>query len=73
MASTTFPQYDTRRHSHGHAGPVARLAARIRVEWHRRRTERILAHLPAEIRKDIGWPAGNSAEDRGRRNLRDRQ
>ncbi|WP_034658645.1 hypothetical protein [Chelativorans sp. J32] len=25
--------------------------------WRRRRTERFISNLPAEIQKDIGWPS----------------
>ena len=38
------------------AGPALRLARTLREEWAKRRTERVLAGLPAVIRKDIGWP-----------------
>jgi hypothetical protein len=27
--------------------------------WRRRRTERFISALPAEIQKDIGWPGGS--------------
>ena len=39
------------------ARPALRLARSFHEEWAKRRTERVLAGLPAEIRKDIGWPA----------------
>ena len=42
------------------AGPARRLARTLREEWAKRRTERVLAGLPAEIRKDIGWPTTNA-------------
>ncbi|MDZ5698215.1 hypothetical protein [Chelativorans sp. M5D2P16] len=28
--------------------------------WERRRTEKFISNLPAEIQKDIGWPAAES-------------
>lgn len=36
--------------------PLARLSSHLQHEWRQRRTERALNGLPAEIRKDIGWP-----------------
>lgn len=36
--------------------PLVRLADHVHTQWRHRQTERILQALPAEIRKDIGWP-----------------
>lgn len=44
--------------------PALRLTVRLRDEWQRRRTEKMLEGLPAEIRKDIGWPTTNAAPRR---------
>lgn len=42
----------------------ARVALKLRDEWRRRQTEKMLESLPAEIRKDIGWPTSNAPADR---------
>lgn len=62
--------------SHGRPSPlsalfhnVTDLPARLRQEWRLRQTQKMLESLPAEIRKDIGWPtsdASNPADLRGR-------
>jgi hypothetical protein len=39
----------------GHATLMAFIERR-RERWRRRHTERLLASLPPELRKDIGWP-----------------
>ena len=39
--------------------PLARLSSQLQHEWRQRRTEHVLNGLPAEIRKDIGWPTGD--------------
>ncbi|MDR6818555.1 hypothetical protein J2X76_003732 [Neorhizobium sp. 2083] len=44
--------------------PALTVAVRLRDQWHRRQTERMLEGLPAEIRKDIGWPTTNAAPHR---------
>lgn len=44
--------------------PALRLILKIRDERRRRQTEKVLEGLPAEIRKDIGWPTTNAATDR---------
>jgi hypothetical protein len=44
--------------------PALTVVARLRDQWHRRQTERMLEGLPAEIRKDIGWPTTNAAPHR---------
>jgi hypothetical protein len=36
--------------------PVLSAALKLRNEWHRRQTEKMLEALPSDIRKDIGWP-----------------
>ncbi|MCF6368713.1 DUF1127 domain-containing protein [Rhizobium halophilum] len=41
------------------AAPFMRLASRVQADWRQRQTERMLESLPAEIRKDIGWPSGD--------------
>ncbi|CDZ33825.1 hypothetical protein NOJ28_06320 [Neorhizobium galegae] len=41
--------------------PVLDAVVRLRDQWRRRQTERMLEGLPAEIRKDIGWPTTNAA------------
>ncbi|RWX78388.1 hypothetical protein EPK99_07135 [Neorhizobium lilium] len=38
----------------------ARPFLRLRDQWHRRETEKMLESLPADIRKDIGWPTSAS-------------
>ncbi len=43
---------------------IIHLADAIRERRSRARNERIIANLPADIRKDIGWP---DAMDRGAR------
>ncbi|MET3585001.1 hypothetical protein ABID21_001102 [Pseudorhizobium tarimense] len=40
--------------------PLTRFALHVQAEWRHRRTERMLESLPAEIRKDIGWPAADT-------------
>ncbi len=45
------------------ASPIQSLSRAIRLaraEWRRRQNERTLEALPAEIRKDIGWPTTNA-------------
>ena len=44
--------------------PITRLASHLQTEWRARRTERMLESLPADIRKDIGWPAPDDQGDR---------
>jgi hypothetical protein len=44
--------------------PALNVAFRLRDQWRRRQTERMLEGLPAEIRKDIGWPTTNAAPHR---------
>lgn len=44
--------------------PALTVAVRLRDRWSRRQTERMLEGLPAEIRKDIGWPTTNAAPHR---------
>lgn len=39
--------------------PITRFASHVQAEWRHRRTERMLEALPAEIRKDIGWPTSD--------------
>jgi hypothetical protein len=34
----------------------ARFIARTKVAYARRRTEWLISNLPADLRKDIGWP-----------------
>jgi len=46
------------------AHPVLLAALKFRDEWRRRQSEKMLENLPAEIRKDIGWPAPNARADR---------
>ncbi|MDQ0135509.1 hypothetical protein J2T08_003430 [Neorhizobium galegae] len=44
--------------------PALTVVVRLRDQWRRRQTERMLEGLPAEIRKDIGWPTTNAAPHR---------
>ena len=44
--------------------PLARLASHVQEEWRHRRTEKLLESLPADIRKDIGWPAWDAKTNR---------
>ena len=37
---------------------------KLREEWHRRQTEKMLEGLDPEIRKDIGWPATDVMSNR---------
>lgn len=44
------------------AGFMASLGARIediRVAWSRHKTERLIESLPADLRKDLGWPSSD--------------
>ena len=41
----------------------AALLFRIRDQWRRRQTEKMLESLPSDIRKDIGWPSIASGPD----------
>lgn len=60
MAFTSHPHHGSRWRLQSLTNPVAQLALRAVAEWRHRRTERLLEGLPAEIRKDIGWPARDS-------------
>lgn len=42
--------------------PVFRVAAQMQAHWQHRKTEKLLESLPAEIRKDIGWPTGDATD-----------
>jgi hypothetical protein len=46
--------------------PARLWISRLRTELHRRQTEKMLESLPADIRKDIGWPTSlqNTADKR---------
>ncbi|MGK9054084.1 hypothetical protein QTA58_20005 [Neorhizobium sp. CSC1952] len=44
--------------------PALLIALKLRDEWSRRKTEKMLESLPAEIRKDIGWPTPNAPANR---------
>ncbi|UIK07447.1 hypothetical protein [Neorhizobium galegae] len=44
--------------------PALNAVISLRDQWRRRQTERMLEGLPAEIRKDIGWPTTNAAPHR---------
>lgn len=37
--------------------PALLLIVKLRNDWHRRQTERMLEGLDLDIRKDIGWPS----------------
>ena len=39
------------------------IASRVATHWRRWRTQRMIENLPADIRKDIGWPT-TGADDR---------
>ena len=41
----------------------AALLLRLRAQWRRRQTEKMLESLPSDIRKDIGWPSIASGPD----------
>lgn len=60
MAFTSHPLHGSGWRLQNLTNPVAQLAIRAVAEWRQRRTERLLEALPAEIRKDIGWPARDS-------------
>ncbi|MFB9947290.1 hypothetical protein ACFFP0_00445 [Rhizobium puerariae] len=44
--------------------PARSAVLKLRDGWRRRQTERMLESLPAEIRKDIGWPTTNAPAGR---------
>ncbi|MGK6315947.1 hypothetical protein [Neorhizobium sp. DT-125] len=44
--------------------PVLLIALKLRDEWRRRKTEKMLESLPTEIRKDIGWPTSDAPASR---------
>jgi hypothetical protein len=52
------PSHSTRRSA---ATNVLRLASApflaLRANWRRREAEKLLESLPADVRKDIGWPS----------------
>lgn len=57
------------RRSWAAAGMSAGLVSVIAAwrEWHRRREEdRALEAMPFDLRKDLGWPAGDMARPRAR-------
>lgn len=43
---------------------VSRRVANLRAASHRRRDEAALEALPFDLRKDLGWPAGDTAKTR---------
>lgn len=58
-----------------HAAVSDYLRRRITL-WERRRTERFIHNLPAEIQKDIGWPDGGTRRRqlaRARESLQERR
>jgi hypothetical protein len=46
-------------HSHHLISDALHSLLHLRQSWSRHRTERLLESLPAEIRKDIGWPTAD--------------
>lgn len=56
MSSDIVRSYGHSWHIRSLGRPFARLVAHVQEEWRHRQTERLLESLPAEIRKDIGWP-----------------
>jgi len=40
---------------------------RRRARWRRHHTERLLASLPPELRKDIGWPVPRADHAKAKR------
>jgi hypothetical protein len=59
MTTITYLHGNGRSRASNHS--ILQLAAApfrtLRDEWRRRETEKLLEALPADIRKDIGWPA----------------
>ena len=58
--------YTSNRHIEGFnwgfhmmTGSFVRFASRVRNQRRRHKTEKLLASLPVEIRKDIGWPTND--------------
>jgi|GEM_PF-4550109 len=56
MSSDIVRSYGHSWHIRSLGRPFARLVSYVQEEWRHRQTERLLESLPAEIRKDIGWP-----------------
>lgn len=57
----------TTQHSSTNSGwqfrnQIFRLAAQLQAHWQHHRTEKMLEALPAEIRKDIGWPSSDETD-----------
>ena len=44
--------------------PTLLVVEKLRSDWRRRQTEKMLESLPAEVRKDIGWPTTNVSSNR---------
>jgi hypothetical protein len=64
MTSITYRAHSSSSGLNAHHVPIysdlLALVHRLQEGWNRRATEHMLESLPADIRKDIGWPTTES-------------
>ncbi|MDM9628566.1 hypothetical protein QTL95_21950 [Rhizobium sp. S152] len=61
---TTITFRDSKMSSHHSFHDLASYARRIVDTWHQWQAAREIESMPMDIRKDIGWPSADAADDR---------
>lgn len=61
---TTITFRDTKMSSHHASHHLASYARKIIDAWHQWQAAREIESMPMDIRKDIGWPSADAADDR---------
>jgi hypothetical protein len=61
---TTITYKDAKSSSSGGTSHLASFAHKLVHSWHQWQAAREIESMPFDIRKDIGWPTADTAEER---------